>query len=927
MAYSLDSGSKEHFREITKADRDELYEAIEEGDEDTVKVVLDKVPGIVTTLSDDYFCFYLHLACMNDQAKICEQLLRCGADVNQADDQQDTPLYIAVNHEASIDLVQILLNHGANVSSQNRQRRSPFHAACITGSLEHIEELIKYAKGPLNETDLYGQNGLHLALQNWNSFDTNEDLLDSITLIVNSGVQLNAQDYKGWSVLHHASYYLGMDFIPRLLKMGVDPFLQDCNGDTFMTVLAERYLPTEFNKILIDLVTQLEIVKCDIVDSDETSTIKASEKFINLQNLSGKSIFHLFLRDMELPTLKRLLDKGADICLQDNVGQSPLHICAAMEDGLDKLNLLIEYGGNTNARDVHGRSPVFEVIECRATRLLIDNGSDPNIEDKLGMSPLHAVALDHRPDVIKTLLQNGALVNKQDIYGSTALHYASWWNYKTIIDLLKTSGTDSTIEDQNGNSAARVQATDQVANSFRIQDLISPGLSGPVSSLAEEGTDMTIAKKDGLSGTEFSKTLLSTPRLGLLSDIGEVRHVKRVVYELVNKLMCYVTKLDARFEGSLFPTGSSSEGTRVGEPDEFDFLYFLEIFGKECAIGEIYYYLIEGFVQLKSNDLTSSCANYFDGNGLLDGDLVRGRMRKLLEIAVNQKQMWDSNEMFFVDFTDDSLKPVLNIEVRYIGSFFKALEISIDIVPAVYKKPWWPSTISPDSFKLMTNTVRDAGCAVLLQTPKMKFETDDNNANYMRISSAPAEIALFKHLPAYVKKSYALIKVLLSGDVCPPVIGIGCDEMEQDFSAGYYISSYMIKNCLLHEVEQIEHIILTSLMSGEMCVSGNERTMSSEGKQSTADGKNAVNFEDLYEKNDSDIIDTISFAKKILLRFRDCVQKGNLPSYFMPSVNVLGYEYRAVYGEEHEKVSESIKQKQDNRKIITSKLLDFLEKC
>ena len=922
----MDNATNEIFGDITKADRDALYGAVENGDEETVKRVLDKVPGIVSTLSDKHFCFYLHLACMHNQAKVCEQLLRYGADVNQTDDQHDTPLHIAVSQETDIELIQILLTHEADVSRQNQQQQTPFHKACMSGSFEYIEELLKYAKGSLGQTDLYGQNGLHIALQNWNNFDCNEALLDSITLILKSGVDLNGQDDKGWSVLHHASFHLGFDFIPPLLDLGVDPFLQDCCGDSFMTLLAEKIFPTEFNKILIDVVERLENAKCDVVDSDETPMIKASEKLINLQNLSGKTILHLSLNNMELSTLKYLLSKGADIRLEDNVGQSPLHVCAIMEDGQEKLNLLIGYGGKTNSRDVHGRTPLFEVIECRSAQILIDHWSDPNAEDKLGMSPLHAAALDHRPDVVKTFVHNGALVNKQDRYGSTALHYASWWNFETIIDILKARGADSTIADHNGNTPAQVQTTDQVSKSFKIEKLNSPDFPRSTSILTEEALGHVKPEKNDISGMEFSKTILETPRLGLLSDVGEVRHVKQVVFELVSKLLRYVTKLDARFEGNLFPTGSSTEGTRVGEPDEFDFLYFMEKFGEECDIGEIYYYLTEGFVQLKAKDVISSCSQFFDGNGLLNGELVRDRLRNLLEIAVNQKQMWDSNELFFISFADDCLKPVLNLEVRYIGGFFKALEISIDIVPAVYKKPWWPSTIVPENSKLMTDIIRDAGCAVLLQNPGINFETDDSNENFMRVSCAPAEIALFKLFPANVKKSYALIKVLLSGEVCPPVDDIGVDKGVHDFRAGYYISSYMVKNCLLHEVAQMEDCVLTSLLSGEMCVSGNKTTLPNEAERQPW-AKTVVKFEDLYEKNDTDITDTVNLTKKIILRLRDYIEKDNLPAYFMPSVNVLGYEYRVVYGEEFEVMEESIRQKQSQRKKIISNLLDFFEKC
>jgi hypothetical protein len=36
------------------------------------------------------------------------------------------------------------------------------------------------------------------------------------------------------------------------------------------------------------------------------------------------------------------------------------------------------------------------------------------------------------------------------------------------------------------------------------------------------------------------------------------------------------------FRCSVVPTGSSSDGTKIGDPDEFDFMFCLEYFSEEC---------------------------------------------------------------------------------------------------------------------------------------------------------------------------------------------------------------------------------------------------------------------------------------------------------------------------------------------------------
>ena len=62
--------------------------------------------------------------------------------------------------------------------------------------------------------------------------------------------------------------------------------------------------------------------------------------------------------------------------------------------------------------------------------------------------------LAFRMDVIETLINNGADVNKQDKNGCTALMRASYSGYMDLCKDLIRHGADKNIVDKDGNKAA-----------------------------------------------------------------------------------------------------------------------------------------------------------------------------------------------------------------------------------------------------------------------------------------------------------------------------------------------------------------------------------------------------------------------------------------------------------------------------------------
>jgi ankyrin repeat protein len=83
-------------------------------------------------------------------------------------------------------------------------------------------------------------------------------------------------------------------------------------------------------------------------------------------------------------------------------------------------------------------------------KLLIDNGSNVNLKDKIGMTSLHLTSLGGHKEAAKILIDSGALLNTINIHGETPLDTAlkdfkidsqkAKSNKKELADLLRKQG-------------------------------------------------------------------------------------------------------------------------------------------------------------------------------------------------------------------------------------------------------------------------------------------------------------------------------------------------------------------------------------------------------------------------------------------------------------------------------------------------------
>eukprot|EP00043_Microstomoeca_roanoka_P012238 m.117643 g.117643 ORF g.117643 m.117643 type:complete len:1268 (+) comp15434_c3_seq3:95-3898(+) len=198
---------------------DLVFEAIEEGEVDLVKYRLNLDPDA----PNPYFQDRCHPLC---QCERCSRMVRASPvvslNINSQNTNGFTPLLVAVRY-GQVEVVRMLLAHGADVSRAVKQGLCSLHFACQYDHRE-IVKLLLAANVDVDSRDKYGTTPLHLAASNGHT--------ECARLLLNAGAAINAVDSKGNTPLHRACRWGHAELVLTLLKFGSDPAIRNVDGKT-----------------------------------------------------------------------------------------------------------------------------------------------------------------------------------------------------------------------------------------------------------------------------------------------------------------------------------------------------------------------------------------------------------------------------------------------------------------------------------------------------------------------------------------------------------------------------------------------------------------------------------------------------------------------------------------------------------------------
>uniref|UniRef100_A0A8W8HUJ0 Uncharacterized protein n=1 Tax=Magallana gigas TaxID=29159 RepID=A0A8W8HUJ0_MAGGI len=354
---------------------------------------------------------------------------------SKKDGKGTPPLVTAVN-TGNLEICRYLLENGAKIDATDRRlKRSALQYAILAKNLDIFDLLLKYNPS-LDQGDYRGKTALHRicaikdpryfqrVIKHYGTFPDHimeQETDDGVTPVISACQSGNSQQLK------------------ELIDQGAPISTKDDNGRTALHYCADN-LETQCAEMLL----------------------AKDPSLLEVKDSQGFTPLHMSVISGNVPLLKLLLAKGADIRSLDSELHTPTH-WATVCGHLEILDILIDNGAELSSADSHNAYPIHYAAQMngkdsnhadskvgeKVLKKLLDSGVPHDVTDKDGRQPLLWAASAGNTESIKLLVKAGADVNAIDKDGLSALHCAASRGHSHCIEELKKLGADVNLADKN----------------------------------------------------------------------------------------------------------------------------------------------------------------------------------------------------------------------------------------------------------------------------------------------------------------------------------------------------------------------------------------------------------------------------------------------------------------------------------------------
>ena len=279
------------------------------------------LPGLFAAASD------VADAAMRGNQEAVRSLLDRKADVNAPQLDGTTALHWAVEAD-DLELADLLILRGANVSAANRDGATPLLLASVNGKAAMIERLLQAGADPNAALSRYGDTALMLAARTGNR--------DAIKVLLDHGAQVNKQEtWGGTSALMWAVSERHPAAVKLLLEHGADvnarsKFVPSTTGRGFEGTTPVATNPGQPEEFSSGRLTPLLFAARE-GDWESARLLVAAGADVNATDGDGKNALGLAIFNGNYEVASFLIDNHADVNRADAQNFTPLHQVSSVE--------------------------------------------------------------------------------------------------------------------------------------------------------------------------------------------------------------------------------------------------------------------------------------------------------------------------------------------------------------------------------------------------------------------------------------------------------------------------------------------------------------------------------------------------------------------------------------------------------------------
>jgi len=352
----------------------------------------------------------LHYATMYGQTGAAKLLVRYGANINAKGAYYRTPLIYAASDGDSPDLVQFLIDNGADVKLKNEAGENALFEHITRGKTNtKIVEILLDNGISVNST-----NKSYGSLLHWAAFCGRPKIVE---ILVKRGAKVNAKVDRGETPVQKAMSQNELETVKLLFKLGADPLTSGTMGFSLLEFATDSG-DKKFVKEIVDKIKE-----------------KAKE---------GLNAVTTAARKGDLDMLKLLVEAGFAVDDKDSFGsESPL-IKASYYGKLKAVKYLLEKGADVKLIDYRGNTALLNAAYNGHTKVvaeLLRNGAEINERNKLNWNALMQACVEGHFQTAEFLLEKGSPIDEIDKEkGATVLTLAKFSGSAKLIKLLESYG-------------------------------------------------------------------------------------------------------------------------------------------------------------------------------------------------------------------------------------------------------------------------------------------------------------------------------------------------------------------------------------------------------------------------------------------------------------------------------------------------------